>query len=57
MASIMIFSTLWGIALNEWKGAGLRTRWLVGLSLAVLVMSTIVVGYGNYVGVATSLAK
>jgi L-rhamnose-H+ transport protein len=57
MASIMIFSTLWGIALNEWKGAGLRTRWLVGLSLAVLVMSTIVVGYGNYMGVANSLAK
>src|SRR3954453_11928147 len=55
MASIMIFSTLWGIALNEWKGASLRTRWLVGFSLAVLVMSTIVVGYGNYVAVATSL--
>src|SRR5690349_21799263 len=29
MASIMIFSTLWGIALKEWKGAGPRTKWLV----------------------------
>ncbi len=50
MASIMIFSTLWGIALKEWKGAGLRTKCLVALSLLVLVASTIVVGYGNYLG-------
>jgi L-rhamnose-H+ transport protein len=50
MASIIIFSTLWGIALKEWKGAGARTRWLVALSLLVLVTSTVVVGYGNYLG-------
>jgi len=53
MASIMIFSTLWGIALKEWKGAGLRTKCLVALSLLVLVASTIVVGYGNYLGTRT----
>ncbi|MGA8441676.1 MAG: L-rhamnose/proton symporter RhaT [Candidatus Sulfotelmatobacter sp.] len=52
MASIIIFSTLWGIALNEWKGAGGRTKLLVGLSLLVLVTSTIIVGYGNYAGSA-----
>ncbi len=50
MASIIIFSTLWGIALNEWKGAGARTKLLVAFSLLVLVSSTVVVGYGNYVG-------
>jgi L-rhamnose-H+ transport protein len=50
MASIIIFSTLWGIALQEWKGAGTRTRLLVGFSLLVLVGSTVIVGYGNYVG-------
>jgi L-rhamnose-H+ transport protein len=55
MASIMIFSTLWGLALKEWKGAGTRTRLLVGLSLIVLITSTVVVGYGNYLGsIATS---
>ncbi|MGB7283745.1 MAG: L-rhamnose/proton symporter RhaT [Candidatus Acidiferrum sp.] len=53
MASIIIFSTLWGIALKEWKGTSVRTKWLVGLSLFVLVSSTIVVGYGNYLGVET----
>jgi L-rhamnose-H+ transport protein len=57
MASIIIFSTLWGIALREWKGAGLRTKWLVGLSLLVLVTSTIVVGYGNYLGSGASTTK
>jgi L-rhamnose-H+ transport protein len=57
MASIMIFSTLWGIALKEWKGAGTRTKLLVGLSLLVLVVSTVVVGYGNYLGVSTVATK
>ena len=50
MASIIIFSTLWGIALQEWKGSSRRTIALVTLGLAVLVGSTIVVGYGNYLG-------
>jgi L-rhamnose-H+ transport protein len=50
MASIIIFSTLWGIALKEWKGVGTRTKWLVALSLFVLVASTVIVGYGNYLG-------
>jgi L-rhamnose-H+ transport protein len=50
MASIIIFSTLWGIALNEWNGAGGRTKLLVAFSLLVLVGSTVIVGYGNYVG-------
>jgi len=50
MASIIIFSTLWGIALKEWKGAGRKTWLLVLLSLFVLIASTVVVGYGNYLG-------
>src|SRR5262245_16706972 len=48
MASIIIFSTLWGIGLKEWKGASRKTWLLVLLGLAVLVTSTVVVGYGNY---------
>jgi L-rhamnose-H+ transport protein len=52
MASIIIFSTLWGIGLKEWNGTSRRTKLLVALSLAVLVSSTMIVGYGNYLGVA-----
>jgi len=50
MASIIIFSSLWGIALHEWRGASVRTKSWLGLSLAVLVASTVIVGYGNYLG-------
>ncbi len=50
MASIIIFSTLWGIALREWKGASAKTKFLITMALAVLVASTLVVGYGNYLG-------
>jgi L-rhamnose-H+ transport protein len=57
MASIMIFSTLWGIALKEWKGAGARTKFLVAMSLFVLIASTIVVGYGNYLGTTGAVAQ
>ena len=48
MASIIIFSTLWGVALREWKGTSLRTHALIALGLAMLVGSTVIVGYGNY---------
>jgi L-rhamnose-H+ transport protein len=49
MASIIIFATLWGLALREWKGTSRRTKALVAGGLFLLVSSTIVVGYGNYV--------
>ena len=47
MASIIIFSTLWGIALHEWRGVGRRTKILVFMTLLVLISSTAIVGYGN----------
>jgi L-rhamnose-H+ transport protein len=50
MASIIIFSTLWGIALKEWRGVSLRTKAMVFLTLLTLVGSTMIVGYGNYLG-------
>jgi L-rhamnose-H+ transport protein len=51
MASIIIFSTLWGILLREWRGTSARTRRLMALGLATLIVSTLVVGYGNYLKV------
>jgi L-rhamnose-H+ transport protein len=50
MASIIIFSTLWGIALKEWRGVSAKTKTLVFLTLLTLVGSTMIVGYGNYLG-------
>ncbi|HUA57796.1 MAG TPA: L-rhamnose/proton symporter RhaT [Verrucomicrobiae bacterium] len=51
MASIIIFSSLWGIGLHEWRGASSRTWTWLFISLFVLVASTVVVGYGNYLAV------
>jgi L-rhamnose-H+ transport protein len=53
MASIIIFSTLWGLALSEWKGASRRAMTFLVISLAILVGSTVIIGYGNYL--ATSV--
>jgi L-rhamnose-H+ transport protein len=52
MASIIIFATLWGLALKEWRGTSRRTKILVATGLFLLVSSTIVVGYGNYLKAA-----
>jgi L-rhamnose-H+ transport protein len=49
MASIIIFSTLWGIFFKEWRGAGKLTRQLLVLMLALLIGSTAIIGYGNNV--------
>jgi L-rhamnose-H+ transport protein len=54
MASIIIFSSLWGIGFKEWKGAGRRAGQLLALSLLLLVGSTVIVGYGNYLGLASA---
>ncbi len=54
MASIIIFATLWGLALKEWIGTSRRTRLLVTAGLALLIGSTLIVGYGNYLQATAS---
>ena len=54
MASIIIFSTIWGIALKEWKGTSKVTHRWIGLGLFVLILSTVIIGYGNTLGAAAS---
>jgi L-rhamnose-H+ transport protein len=53
MASIIIFSTLWGVYFKEWRGSSQRTHRLIAGGIAVLILSTLIIGYGSYVG-ATS---
>jgi L-rhamnose-H+ transport protein len=48
MASIIIFATLWGLVLKEWLGTSRRTKAFVALGLSLLIGSTLIVGYGNY---------
>ena len=47
MASIILFSTLWGFALREWLGVSRRTRALVWGGIGLLIGSTVVIGLGN----------
>jgi len=47
MASIILFSTLWGFALKEWKGTSARTKSYVWTGILALVASTVIIGYGN----------
>lgn len=54
MASIIIFSSMWGIALKEWKGSSGFTKSLLALGLFMLVFSTVIVGFGNYLATAPS---
>lgn len=48
MASIIIFATLWGLFLHEWRETSRKTRLLMALGLCLLIGSTAVVGWGNY---------
>ena len=47
MASIILFSTLWGFALKEWKGTSVKTKAYVWTGILALVASTVIIGYGN----------
>ena len=47
MASIILFSTLWGFALKEWSGTSGKTRALVWTGILTLVASTVIIGVGN----------
>jgi L-rhamnose-H+ transport protein len=55
MASIIIFSSLWGIALREWRGTSSRTRTRLAIGLVLLIGSTMIVGYGNFLNAPSAL--
>jgi len=48
MASIIIFSTMWGWILHEWKGATKKAHLLIAGGIGTLILSTIVIGWGTY---------
>lgn len=48
MASIIIFSTMWGWLFHEWKGASKKAHGLIAAGILILILSTIVIGYGTY---------
>ena len=47
MAFIIVFSTLWGLVLREWKGASRVTHSWNAAGLTVLILSIVIIGWGN----------
>jgi L-rhamnose-H+ transport protein len=47
MAFIIIFSTLWGVYFKEWEGVSKKTMRTLWLGLAVIILSTLLIGIGN----------
>lgn len=47
MAFIITFSTIWGLALHEWKGASRTTLRVVYTGLGLIILSTVLIGMGS----------
>jgi L-rhamnose-H+ transport protein len=50
MAFIIAFSSFWGLYLHEWRGANRLTMRTVSAGIIAVVLSTVIVGYGNFLG-------
>lgn len=48
MATIIIFSNLWGLRLKEWKLVDKKTMAYLWFGIAMLIVSVIVIGIGNH---------
>jgi L-rhamnose-H+ transport protein len=53
MASIIVFSTMWGWIFHEWKGSSRKAHALIAAGILVLILSTVVIGYGTWLKGAT----
>lgn len=49
MSSIIIFATIWGLVLKEWRGASRKSIATMTVGLVTLVGATVVIGLGNYI--------
>jgi L-rhamnose-H+ transport protein len=47
MAFIILVANLWGLALKEWKGVKTKTLGTVIAGIIIILISIVVVGYGN----------
>jgi L-rhamnose-H+ transport protein len=47
MAFIILVANIWGIVLKEWKGVSGRTRTTITIGIIAILLSVMLVGYGN----------
>jgi L-rhamnose-H+ transport protein len=48
MAFIILVANMWGIVLKEWKGVSKKTKTTIAIGIITIIVSVLVVGYGNY---------
>ena len=48
LAFIIVFSTMWGLITHEWKGSSTRTMRLIFIGVFLLILSSVIMGYANY---------
>jgi len=47
MAFIILVANMWGIILKEWKGVSKKTKATITTGILIIILSVLVVGYGN----------
>ncbi len=50
MSLLIVFSNVYGWLFREWVGADSRPRLVLNIGMAVIVVSTLIIAYGNYLG-------
>jgi L-rhamnose-H+ transport protein len=47
MAFIILVANVWGLLLKEWQGVRVKTTRTIIAGIAIIILSVLVVGYGN----------
>ena len=47
MSFIILVANMWGLVLKEWKGVSKRTKTTIVLGIITIILSVLIVGYGN----------
>jgi len=50
MIMLVLFSSVAGLILKEWKGCSAKTKIILGVALLVLITAVLSLAYGNYLG-------
>ncbi|TWU42793.1 L-rhamnose/proton symporter RhaT [Novipirellula artificiosorum] len=50
MSMLILFSNIYGFVFREWEGTDGRPKRILHLGMAIIVVATLVITYGNYLG-------